>query len=59
MKWLCVIYSPLLKGWMSVCKSVCVCVRARSCLCMPCVRAGVCANVRDFLPVYMCVFMHV
>lgn len=26
MKWLCVIYSPLLKGWMSVCSSVCVCV---------------------------------
>lgn len=25
MKWLYVIYSPLLKGWMSACKSVCVC----------------------------------
>ncbi len=67
MKWLCVIYSPLLKGWMSVCKSVCVC--ACVCVCthmlvcailyVLCVRAGVCAYVQDFLPLYMCVFMYV
>ncbi len=65
MKWLCVIYSPLLKGWMSVCKSVCVCacvcVYAHACvchlICVVCTCRCMCLCAGLFAFVHVCFYV--
>lgn len=66
MKWLCVIYSPLLKGWIVCAKvsaCVCVCVCTHACVCClicvvcVCVCRCMCLGARLFACVHVCFYV--